>query len=279
MIIDGKKWAQHAQDALKERVNNLTKQGKKPGLAVILVGQNPASIVYVKNKIIACAKVGVHSQKIELPEHISEEELCATIEQLNQNPQIHGILVQLPLPKHINENTILKTILPQKDVDGFHAQNLGALVQNHASLVACTPKGIIQLLDSEKIAIEGQHAVVIGRSTIVGKPLALLLLNRGATVTICHSKTQNLKKHTQDADILVAAVGQARFVTADMIKKGAVVIDVGINRLENGKLVGDVDFESAQTVAAHITPVPGGVGPMTIAMLLENTIWAAEQAL
>lgn len=275
-IIDGKACAEHCRNALKERVENLKSRKITPGLAVILVGNNPASQVYVKNKIIACEKLGIFSQKIALKEETNEAELLSHIHQLNQNPNIHGILVQLPLPQQINEEAILKAIAPQKDVDGFHAQNLGALVQNTKALVACTPKGIVRLLDEEKIEIEGKHAVIIGRSTIVGKPLALLLINRGATVTVCHSKTKNLAAHTQNADILIVAIGRANFVTQEMVKEGAVVIDVGINRLANGKLAGDVDFESVKNKAAAITPVPGGVGPMTIAMLMENTVFAAE---
>lgn len=275
-IIDGKACAEHCRNALKERVENLKSRKITPGLAVILVGNNPASQVYVKNKIIACEKLGIFSQKIALKEETNEAELLSHIHQLNQNPNIHGILVQLPLPQQISEEAILKAIAPQKDVDGFHAQNLGALVQNTKALVACTPKGIMRLLDEEKIEIEGKHAVIIGRSTIVGKPLALLLINRGATVTVCHSKTKNLAAHTQNADILIVAIGRANFVTQEMVKKGAVVIDVGINRLANGKLAGDVDFESVKNKAAAITPVPGGVGPMTIAMLMENTVFAAE---
>lgn len=277
-IIDGKACAEHCRNALKERVEKLKARKITPGLAVVLVGNNPASEVYVKNKIIACEKLGVFSQKIALKEETSEAELLAHIKKLNADPKIHGILVQLPLPRQINEEAILKAIAPEKDVDGFHAQNLGKLVQNTAGLVACTPKGIIRLLDEEKIEIEGKNAVVIGRSTIVGKPLALLLINRGATVTVCHSKTQNLSAHTKNADILIVAIGCAEFVTAEMVKDGAVVIDVGINRLENGKLAGDVDFDSVKEKASAITPVPGGVGPMTIAMLLENTIAAAENA-
>lgn len=275
-IIDGKACAEHCRNALKERVANLKARKITPGLAVILVGNNPASQVYVKNKIIACEKLGIFSQKIALKEETNEAELLSHIHQLNQNPNIHGILVQLPLPQQISEEAILKAIAPQKDVDGFHAQNLGALVQNTKALVACTPKGIMRLLDEEKIEIEGKHAVIIGRSTIVGKPLALLLINRGATVTVCHSKTKNLAAHTQNADILIVAIGRANFVTQEMVKEGAVVIDVGINRLANGKLAGDVDFESVKNKAAAITPVPGGVGPMTIAMLMENTVFAAE---
>lgn len=275
-IIDGKACAEHCRNALKERVANLKARKITPGLAVILVGNNPASQVYVKNKIIACEKLGIFSQKIALKEETNEAELLSHIHQLNQNPNIHGILVQLPLPQQISEEAILKAIAPQKDVDGFHAQNLGALVQNTKALVACTPKGIVRLLDEEKIEIEGKHAVIIGRSTIVGKPLALLLINRGATVTVCHSKTKNLAAHTQNADILIVAIGRANFVTQEMVKEGAVVIDVGINRLANGKLAGDVDFESVKNKAAAITPVPGGVGPMTIAMLMENTVFAAE---
>ncbi len=275
-IIDGKACAEHCRNALKARVENLKARKITPGLAVILVGNNPASQVYVKNKIIACEKLGIFSQKIALKEETNEAELLSHIHQLNQNPNIHGILVQLPLPQQISEEAILKAIAPQKDVDGFHAQNLGALVQNAQALVACTPKGIVRLLDEEKIETESKHAVIIGRSTIVGKPLALLLINRGATVTVCHSKTKNLAAHTQNADILIVAIGRANFVTQEMVKAGAVVIDVGINRLPNGKLAGDVDFESVKNKAAAITPVPGGVGPMTIAMLMENTVFAAE---
>ena len=277
MLIDGKKWAQECNHLLKTRVERLIQHGRRPGLAVIVVGNNPASAVYVKNKVIACEKIGIFSQKIALPEETNEATLCQIIEDFNHNPQIHGILVQLPLPAHINENQILKIISPQKDVDGFHAQNLGALVQKSEGLIACTPKGVMKLLDLEKIEIAGKNATVIGRSTIVGKPLALLLLNRGATVTLCHSQTKNLKEHTQHADILVAAVGKPLFIQSEMVQPGAVVIDVGINRLADGKLAGDVDCESVSKIASFITPVPGGVGPMTIAMLLENTVLAAEQ--
>ena len=266
-IMDGKKLAAQLRENFKQRIANLQQnQGLTPGLAVILVGENPASQVYVKNNVLACESVGIHSEKITFDANISEEVLLNKIKELNADPKIHGILVQLPLP-------------PQnKDVDGFHAENVGLLAQGKPQFISCTPFGVMKMLAAENINVQGLHAVVVGRSNIVGKPMAMLLLNAGATVTVCHSKTQNLHFYTQHADIVIAAVGKANFITADMIKENAVVVDVGINRLENGKLCGDVDFTECSKKAAYISPVPGGVGPMTITMLLENTIISAENS-
>ncbi|AZR73521.1 bifunctional 5,10-methylene-tetrahydrofolate dehydrogenase/5,10-methylene-tetrahydrofolate cyclohydrolase [Anoxybacter fermentans] len=275
-IIDGKAIAQEIRKEIKERVEELKARGKQPGLAVVLVGNNPASQTYVRMKEKACQEVGMYSEVHRLPEETSEEELLTLIDQLNANEKIHGILVQLPLPEHIDEKKIIDRILPEKDVDGFHPVNVGNLFTNTARFVACTPRGCIELLDRMGVEIEGKKAVVIGRSNIVGKPVAMLLLHRNATVTLCHSRTADLKKECLDADILVVAVGRPEMITGDMIKEGAVVIDVGINRLEDGRLVGDVHFESAKEKASMITPVPGGVGPMTIAMLLLNTLEACE---
>lgn len=278
-VIDGKKLAENLRENFKQRITNLQQNYSiTPGLAVILVGENPASQVYVKNKVLACESVGIHSEKITFDANISEEVLLNKIKVLNADPKIHGILVQLPLPKQINENKILAAISINKDVDGFHAENVGLLAQNKPKFISCTPFGVMRMLQSENIKIEGKHAVVVGRSNIVGKPMAMLLLNAGATVTVCHSKTQNLSFYTQNADILIAAVGKANFITSDMIKENSVVIDVGINRLENGKLCGDVDFVECSKKAGYISPVPGGVGPMTITMLLENTIISAENS-
>lgn len=279
-VIDGKKLAENLRENFKQRITNLQQNYSiTPGLAVILVGENPASQVYVKNKVLACESVGIYSQKITFAENTSEEVLLNKIKELNDDPKIHGILVQLPLPKQINENKILAAIAINKDVDGFHAENVGLLAQNKPKFISCTPFGVMRMLQSENIKIEGKHAVVVGRSNIVGKPMAMLLLNAGATVTVCHSKTQNLSFYTQNADVLIAAVGKANFITADMIKENSVVIDVGINRLENGKLCGDVDFVECSKKAGYISPVPGGVGPMTITMLLENTIISAENSI
>lgn len=278
-IMDGKKLAAQLRENFKQRIANLQQnQGLTPGLAVILVGENPASQVYVKNKVLACESVGIHSEKITFEANISEEVLLNKIKELNADPKIHGILVQLPLPPQINENKILAAISINKDVDGFHAENVGLLAQGKPQFISCTPFGVMKMLAAENINVQGLHAVVVGRSNIVGKPMAMLLLNAGATVTVCHSKTQNLHFFTQHADIVIAAVGKANFITADMIKENAVVVDVGINRLENGKLCGDVDFTECSKKAAYISPVPGGVGPMTITMLLENTIISAENS-
>lgn len=278
IIIDGKKIALEVRKSWKERVDQLKQRGILPGLAVIIVGNNPASQVYVRNKIKACHEVGIHSELIDLPEDVSEAQLLMTIETLNKTPIINGILVQLPLPKHIDVSKVLETISVEKDVDGFHLYNLGALMSGNTIFPPCTPFGVQCLLEYSNIPIEGQNAVIVGRSNIVGKPMAMMLLQKNATVSICTSKTRDLKQFTSLADILVVATGKPNLITADMVKPGAAVIDVGINRLEDGRLVGDVDFEGVKQVAAYITPVPGGVGPMTITMLVANTVIAAEQA-
>jgi len=277
-IIDGKAVALDVRKKWKQRVAQLKEKGVLPGLAVIIVGDNPASQVYVRNKIKACHEVGIYSELIDLPEDISETLLLSAIERLNDNSSIHGILVQLPLPDHIDVNKVLETINADKDVDGFHLYNLGALMAGNTIFSPCTPYGVQCLLEYCDIPIEGQNAVIVGRSNIVGKPMALMLLQKNATVSICTSKTRDLKQFTSLADILVVATGKPNLITADMVKPGAAVIDVGINRLEDGKLVGDVDFEGVKEVAGYITPVPGGVGPMTITMLVANTVIAAEQA-
>lgn len=276
-IIDGKAIAQEVRAEFKARTDALKARGITPGLAVIIVGEDPASKIYVANKIKACAELGLHSEHIELPADTSEADLLARIEALNNDPNIHGFLVQLPVPKHIDSNKVLLAISPEKDVDGFHPVNVGALATGNMRFAPCTPYGCMKLLEKSGISIEGKHAVVVGRSNIVGKPMALLLLQANATVTICTSKTVDLAKHTRDADILVVATGRAKMITGDMIKPGAAVIDVGMNRDEHGKLCGDVDFESAKEVAGYITPVPGGVGPMTITMLVANTVQSAER--
>ncbi len=277
-IIDGKAIAQEVRAEWKIRAEALKARGITPGLAVIIVGEDPASKVYVGNKVKACAEMGLHSELIALPADVSETTLLATIAELNANPAIHGFLVQLPLPKHINSDKVLLAISPNKDVDSFHPMNVGALVIGNTLFPPCTPCGVMKLLGKSGVSIEGKHAVVVGRSNIVGKPMALMLLQQNATVTICTSKTVDLARYTRDADILVVATGKPQMITGDMIKPGAAVIDVGINRLPNGKLVGDVDFDSAKEVAGWITPVPGGVGPMTITMLLANTVQAAERS-
>ena len=274
--IDGKIISDFFRAEYKVRVDRLIAQGSRPGLAVVIVGNDPASQVYVRNKARACEAIGMHSEVHARAGDISQAELTAFIETLNVDPAIHGILVQLPLPKHINDRAVIEAIAPGKDVDGFHYANMGALVIDESWFPPCTPYGIMKMLEYEGVAIEGKHVVIVGRSNIVGKPMAMLMLKAGGTVTVCHSKTRDLGKFTRDADILVAAVGKPCMITGDMIKPGAVVIDVGINRLPDGKLAGDVDFESASRVAAAITPVPGGVGPMTITMLLGNTLRAAE---
>lgn len=276
-IIDGKVISDIFRAEYKVRVDRLIEQGIRPGLAVIIVGDDAASQVYVRNKAKACEAIGMHSEVHALPADTSQDELLVWVNKLNDNAAIHGILVQLPLPKHMDDRAVIEAIHPMKDVDGFHYANMGALVIDESWFPPCTPFGVMQMLAHEGIEIEGKHAVVIGRSNIVGKPQAMLLLKAGATVTVCHSKTKDLNKFTRDADILIAAVGRANMVTGDMIKPGAVVMDVGINRLPSGKLCGDVDFESAKLVASAITPVPGGVGPMTITMLLGNTLRAAER--
>jgi len=261
----------------KQRVALLKEQGVTPGLAVILVGDNAASQVYVRNKVRACAEIGLHSELHPFPAQATEQAVLGKIADLNRDPRIHGILVQLPLPPHIDNNKVLEAIAAEKDADGFHLYNLGGLVTGGTVFPPCTPYGVMALLDYYRIPVEGQNAVVVGRSNIVGKPMALMLLGRSATVSICTSKTRDLKQYTSIADILVVATGKPRMVDGSMIKAGSVVIDVGINRLPDGKLVGDVDFESAKQKAAYITPVPGGVGPMTITMLLANTVQAAER--
>ena len=278
VLVDGKLVSQVLRDKMKRRVDAMLERGVKPGLAVILVGENAASQVYVRNKVAACDSIGIQSTEIRLPVDVPERVVLENLVQLNNDPTVNGILVQLPLPAHINENKILETISPEKDVDGFHKVNVGAMVTGNAKFYPCTPHGIMMLLDFYGIPIEGQHAVVIGRSNIVGKPMALMLLEKGATVSICTSKTADLSMFTRQADIVVVAVGKPNMLEASMIKKGAAIIDVGINRLENGSLVGDVDYQSALTVAGFLTPVPGGVGPMTITMLLENTIRSSEMS-
>ena len=272
-IIDGKLIAKNLRQSIAKRVKDLS---RPPGLAVILVGNDPASQVYVRNKDNACREVGFYSEKIEKPENISQEELLSEIQRLNNNDLIDGILVQLPLPEHLDANKVIEAISPKKDVDGFHSENAGKLMQNKALLRPCTPKGVMTMLNATGINPEGKDAVVIGASNIVGRPMAMELLNAGATVTVCHSRTKNLANKIKKGDIVVAAVGRSRMIQGDWIKPGAVVIDVGINRLEDGSLAGDVDFESAKQNASHISPVPGGVGPMTIATLLENTLIAFE---
>ncbi len=273
-IIDGKAEAQRIKDALSSKVAPL---GKKPCLAIVLVGQNPASLVYVSGKEKACKEIGFSCQRLNLPESISEVELIGIIEKLNNDNNVNGILVQLPLPKHIDEELVIDMVRPDKDVDGFSPVNMGALFVGKGIFVPGTPKGIIRLIESTGVPMEGKHAVVVGRSNIVGKPVAALLLEKNCTVTMCHSKTKNLQDYTLQADILIAAIGRANMIKGTMIKHGAIVIDVGINRLPGGVLVGDVDFESASKVAGFITPVPGGVGPMTIACVLENTLMAFER--
>ena len=253
-----------------------TETGITPGLAVVIVGSNPASLVYVRNKGKACAEVGINSIEIALPEDVSEAELLERIEALNADPTVHGILVQLPLPAHINQDAIIEAISPKKDVDAFHPENVGRIMIGNYSLLPCTPAGVIDLLDYYNISVSGKKCVVLGRSNIVGKPMAHLLLERNGTVTVCHSRTQNLEDEIKSADILVVAIGRAEFVKGHMIKPGAVVIDVGINRCEDGKLRGDVEYATAFDVASYITPVPGGVGPMTITTLLKNTLIAAQ---
>ncbi|MEK7846053.1 MAG: bifunctional methylenetetrahydrofolate dehydrogenase/methenyltetrahydrofolate cyclohydrolase FolD [Nitrospinota bacterium] len=276
-IINGKEIASAIKLAIAEELKKIkTDTGREAGLAVVLVGDDPASIVYVRNKKKACQEVGIRSSEYRLPKETSQDALLKLIASLNKNPEIHGILVQLPLPHHIQTDKIIEAINPDKDVDGFHPVNVGKLVANTASLISCTPLVVITLLDKSGIPIEGKKVVIVGRSNIVGKPAALLFLHRNATVTICHSRTKNLSDYTLRADILVAAIGKPAFVKADMIKKGAVVIDVGINRDEAG-LIGDVDFPSVKEKVSYITPVPGGVGPMTIAMLMKNTLTAFKQ--
>lgn len=277
-LIDGIAIGKEIREEIKEGVRVLTEQGCQPGLAVILVGDNQASHTYVKNKQKSSVEVGMKSELIQLPSTVSEEELLGHVEALNKDDSIHGILVQLPLPDHIDENLVIRAIAPEKDVDGFHPVNVGKMIIGQNSFLSCTPYGIIKLLERSGVEIRGKHAVIVGRSNIVGKPMGQLLLQRDATVTYCHSKTENLSSYTKQADILIVAIGRTKFITEEYIKDGAIVIDVGMNRDENGKLCGDVDFESAKEKASAITPVPGGVGPMTITMLLKNTLQSAEQA-
>ena len=275
-ILSGKEMSESLRKEIAERVVRLKEQGVTPGLAVILVGNDPASELYVRNKGNGCAETGMYSRTMNMPEETTQEQLEAAIEELNADPAIHGILVQLPLPKHLDENAALAKILPEKDVDGFHLINAGHMLTGTEGVVACTPRGALYMIKSTGLDLNGKEAVVIGRSNIVGKPMAMLLLRENCTVTMCHSRTRNLAEHTRRADILVAAVGKAGFVTADMVKPGAVVIDVGINRVD-GKVKGDVDFDAVKEIAGWITPVPGGVGKMTITMLLANTVEAAER--
>ena len=278
-LLDGKVMSDALRGEIAQRVAALKEKGVHPGLAVILVGEDPASQIYVRNKGIGCEQVGIHSVTIRMPETTTQEELESQIRALNADGTIHGILVQLPLPKHLDEAAALAVIVPEKDVDGFHIQNAGKLMNGLNGVVACTPKGALEMIRRTGVDLSGKEAVVVGRSNIVGKPMAMLLLQQNCTVTMCHSRTADLAAHTRRADVLVAAVGKAKFITADMVKPGAIVIDVGINRNAEGKVVGDVDFEGVKEVASWITPVPGGVGRMTITMLLENTVEAAEKLL
>ena len=278
VLMDGKLVSEKTRENIKSEVERLKNEfNKTPGLAVIVVGDDPASAVYVRNKHKACLAVGMNSYQIALPATISQDELISKIEELNADPLVDGILVQLPLPTHVSEIVVTRAILPEKDVDAFHSENVGKIMIGKYDFLPCTPAGIVRLLDFYNISVEGKSCVVIGRSNIVGKPMALLLLERNGTVTVCHSKTKNLKEVTKAADIIIVAIGKPRFLTADMVKSGAVIVDVGINRGDDGKLVGDVDFEAVSEVASYITPVPGGVGPMTITMLLENTLTAAKK--
>lgn len=275
-LIDGKAVSASVRAQVAQETKELVAKGVTPGLAVVIVGDDPASRTYVNNKKKACAETGIHSEEYALPATTSQEELMHLINELNAKKEINGILVQSPLPKGLDEKAVVDAILPEKDVDAFHPSNVGRIMIGNFHYLPCTPAGIIELIHSQNIEIQGKNCVVIGRSNIVGKPMAMLLLHNNGTVTICHSKTKNLKEICQQADILVAAVGKPKFVTADMVKPGAVVIDVGMDRDENGKLCGDVDFAEVEKVAGYITPVPGGVGPMTIAMLLRNTLTAAK---
>jgi len=278
-VIDGKSLAAALRASQKSAVASLAARGVRPGLAAVLAGNDPASRVYVRNKARACEETGVRSEVHEFPETVSESALLACIAKLNADRAVHGILVQLPLPRHLDADRVLAAVSPAKDVDGFHAVNLGALLQGRSGFVPGTPAGVMRLLAHAGVALAGKNATIVGRSTIVGKPLALLLLQKDATVTICHSKTRDLAAVTRQADILIAAAGRAKLVTAEMVKPGACVIDVGVNRLPDGKLAGDVDFAAVKEIAGSITPVPGGVGPMTVAMLIVNTVRAAELSL
>ncbi|MBP0989793.1 MAG: bifunctional methylenetetrahydrofolate dehydrogenase/methenyltetrahydrofolate cyclohydrolase FolD [Oscillospiraceae bacterium] len=276
IIIDGKAVSAKIREELKKETEQLNKKGIKPGLAVVIVGNDPASRTYVNNKKKGCAEVGIYSEEYALSEETTQEELLELVDKLNKKEDINGILVQLPLPKHIDDKAVIAKISPKKDVDAFHVENVGRIMLGEYKFLPCTPAGVMELLKAYDIDPAGKECVIIGRSNIVGKPMAMLLLHANGTVTVCHSKTKNLKEVTNRADILVSAIGKAKFVSADMVKEGAVVIDVGINRDENGKLCGDVDFETVKEKASYITPVPGGVGPMTITMLLKNTIEASK---
>lgn len=275
-IISGKEVSLAVKQRVAEEVNGLKENGIEPCLAVVLVGEDPASKVYVNNKKKACEFCGIRSLEYILPESTTQQELVALVEKLNDDKSVNGILCQLPLPKHLDEKAVLNLIKPEKDVDAFHPENVGHIMIGDYNFLPCTPAGVMEMLHSEKISLEGKHCVIIGRSNIVGKPMAMLMLKENATVTICHSRTANLKDIVKQADIIVAAVGRPRFVTADMVKDGAVIVDVGINRCDDGKLCGDVDFDACCEKASYITPVPGGVGPMTIATLMQNTITAAK---
>ena len=276
-MINGVELSKTLRQTLQARIQSLTERGQTPGLAVILLGDHPASQVYVRNKVAACEQVGIHSLLEKYPDTLSETELLLNIKALNEDPKIHGILVQLPLPAHIDAQRVIEAISPSKDVDGFHISSAGALMTGTKGFWPCTPYGCMKMLESIHYDLKGKHAVVIGRSNIVGKPMAMMLLQKNATVTICHSHTKNLADLTRQADLIVAAVGIRNVLTKDMVKPGAVVLDVGMNRDELGKLCGDVDFAGVSEVSSYITPVPGGVGPMTITMLLHNTVLAAEQ--
>jgi methylenetetrahydrofolate dehydrogenase (NADP+)/methenyltetrahydrofolate cyclohydrolase len=277
-IISGKEIAQKIREELRVEVEKLKNEhGITPGLSVVLVGENPASVVYVRNKEKACAAAGIYSEKHDLSADTSQEDLLALIDRLNKDPKIHGILVQLPVPDQIDAKAVLEAISPDKDVDGFHPYNIGRLLTGDATFISCTPFGVMKMLDYSGIELKGKHAVIVGRSNIVGKPVALLLMERHATITICHSRSIPLENYTRQADILIAAIGRAEMIKADMVKEGAVVIDVGINRGADGKLVGDVAFDEVSQKASAISPVPGGVGPMTIAMLLYNTVQSAKK--
>lgn len=276
-VLDGVAMAGEVLSALRPRVAKLAERGVQPGLATVLVGDNPASRAYVRNKLRTCAETGLHAELHELPAAAGEDEILAKVAELNTSTGVHGIIVQLPLPRAINAQRVLQSVALAKDVDGFNWSNLGALVDGHVELAPCTPLGVMKMLELGGVKVEGRHAVVIGRSSIVGKPLALMLIAGGATVTVCNSKTRDLAVHTRTADVLVSAAGRARLVTADMVKPGAVVVDVGINRGPDGKLVGDVDYAAVGEVASALSPVPGGVGRMTVAMLVANTVLAAER--
>jgi len=278
-IIDGKKIAAEIRGRIKDDVKKLTAEGRQPGLAAVLVGDNPASVIYVRNKRKACEEVGIYSEEHKLSATTTQEDLINLIFRLNNDPKIHGILVQLPLPKPLDAEQVVYAVSPKKDVDGLHPNNVGHLTMGSPVFVPCTPAGVMAMLDYHKIPIEGRRAVIVGRSNLVGRPVSLLLMHRNATITVCHSRTRDIAAVCREGDILIAAIGKPRFVTAEMVKEGAVVIDVGINRLPDGKLVGDVDYDPVSKKAGWITPVPGGVGPMTIAMLLQNTLESARRGL